>query len=191
MGRSMQELLIFNSFMSNTSDSIVVKEYFADEQGQFTGGKIICASDAKARHYGLNRDNIRGYTDFDLFPRDQAEKALQDDLWVMENCKPIEDIRETITHKNGEKVIVSVTKFPWILPSGEIVGVMCIARNITIREKAKQRYHDLKEFLMRDVLKTLIPIYQSDLKCSKSGNALRTIIFRIIKKINEVKVLKA
>jgi PAS domain S-box-containing protein len=134
MGRSMQELMIFNSFLENTSDSIVIKEYFATEDGKFTGGKIICTSAAKARHYGLTMDSIRGYTDFDLMPREQAEKALQDDLWVMNNRKPIEDIRETITHKDGEIVNVSVTKFPWILPGGEIVGVMCIARNIDVRK---------------------------------------------------------
>ncbi len=121
MGRSMQELMIFNSFLENTSDSIVVKEYFANEQGEFIGGKIICASAVKARHYGLTMDTIRGHTDFDLMPHEQAEKALQDDLWVMKNRKPIEDIRETITHKDGEIVNVSVTKFPWILPGGEIV----------------------------------------------------------------------
>src|ERR1039457_3443955 len=129
MGRAMQELMIFNSFLKNTRDSIVIKEYFATEDGSFTGGNIICASAEKARHYDLTMDTIRGYTDFDLMPRDQAEKALQDDLWVMKNRKPLEDIRETITHINGDIVYVSVTKFPWILPEGEIVGVMCIARN--------------------------------------------------------------
>ena len=129
----MQEILIFNAFMEHTRDSIVIKEYFANERGEFTGGTIICASDTKARHYGLNMNTIRGCTDFDLLPREQAEKALQDDLWVMKNRKPIEDQRETITHKNGDIVKVSVTKFPWVLPSGEIVGVMCIARNITIQ----------------------------------------------------------
>ncbi len=187
MGRSMQELLIFNSFMNNTSDSIVVKEYFAADQGQFTGGEIICASAAKARHYGLNMDNIRGCTDFDLMPREQAEKALQDDLWVMKHGKPIEDIRETITHKNGEKVNVSVTKFPWILPSGEIVGVMCIARNITIREKAKQQYHDLKEFIIREVLKPLIHIHLDGAKDAMSHNIIRAIIFRLTRKMMPIK----
>ena len=191
MGRSMQELLIFNCFMENTSDSIVIKEYFSSEQGEFTGGKIICASAAKARHYGLNMDTIRGYTDFDLMPRNQAEKALQDDIWVMKHCKPIEDIRETITHKNGEKVNVSVTKFPWILPGGEIVGVMCIARNITIRESAKQQSKDLKEFMIREVVKPLIPLFNTDLKYSRSGNALRAIIFRLIRKLKDVKEMVA
>ncbi len=185
MGRSMQELLIFNSFLNNTSDSIVIKEYFANEDGQFTGGKIVCASAVKARHYNLNMDTIRGCTDFDLMPRDQALKALQDDLWVMEHGKPIEDIRETITHKDGEKVNISVTKFPWILPGGELVGVMCIARNITIREKAKQQYHDLKEYMIWDVLKPLIPLYHDDFKSAKSSRVLKAVFFRLIRILNE------
>ena len=190
MGRSIQELLIFNRLMENTSDSIVIKEYFSSEQGGYTGGKIICASATKARHYGLNMDTIRGYTDFDLMPHDQAEKALHDDIWVMKHCKPIEDIRETITHKNGKKVEVSVSKFPWIMPGGEIVGVMCIARNITIRERAKQQSQDLKEFMIREVLKPLIPIFNDDLKYSESGNELRAIIFRLQRKLKDAKKLK-
>lgn len=189
MGRSMQELLIFNALMKHTSDSIVVKEYFANDQGGYTGGKIICASAAKANHYGLNMDAIRGRSDFDLMPRDQAEKALRDDLWVIKNRKPIEDQLETITHKNGETINVSVTKFPWILPSGEIVGVMCIARNITIREKAKQQTRDMMIFMTRDVLKPLLSIYHAELKKTKYGNVLRTIISCLIRKSREVKDL--
>jgi PAS domain S-box-containing protein len=186
----MQEVLIFDAFMRHTSDSIVIKEYYATEQGGFTGGKIICASDTKARHYGLNRDTIRGRTDFDLMPREQATRAYQDDIWVMENRKPIEDLRETITHKNGEIVKISVTKFPWILPGGEIVGVMCIARNITIREQAKQHARDLMQFMRQEVLKPLLPIYQNELKHAESGNILKTVIFRVIRKLREGKSLK-
>jgi PAS domain S-box-containing protein len=190
MGRSMQEVLIFDAFLKNTRDSIVIKEYFATEQGEFTGGKIICASSTKARHYDLDMDTIRGCTDFDLMPREQAEKALQDDLWVMKNRRPIEDQRETITHKHGEIVKVSVTKFPWILPGGGIVGVMCIARNITIREKAKQQSRELMQFMMREVLKPLLPIYQNELKYTKSGTVIKNIIIRVIRKLKEAKELK-
>jgi PAS domain S-box-containing protein len=191
MGRSMQEVLIFNAFMEHTSASIVIKEYFANERGGFTGGKIICASATKARHYGLNMNTIRGYTDFDLLPREQAEKALQDDLWVMENRKPIEDQHETITHKNGEIVKVSVTKFPWVLPSGEIVGVMCIARNITLRERAKQQTQDLVEFVRRQVLRPLLAIYHAGPENSKPGNVLQPVVLRLIRKLKEVKGAKA
>jgi len=191
MGRSMQEVLIFDAFMRHTRDSIVIKEYFATERGGFSGGKIVCASETKARHYGLNMDTIRGRTDFDLMPPDQAARALQDDLWVMEHRKPIEDLRETITHKNGEIVNLSVTKFPWILPGGEIVGVMCIARNITIREKARQQARDLMQFMSREVLKPLLPIYDNELKHTGSGNAVRTIISRVFAKLREGKGLKS
>ena len=186
MGRSIQELLIFNAFLKNTSDSIVIKEYFANERGEFIGGKIVCASDTKARHYGLDMDTIRGHTDFDLMPHNQAEKAFHDDIWVMKNRQPIKDIREKITHKNGEIVTISVTKFPWFLPGGEIIGVMCIARDISIREKAKQTSHDLVEFLKQEIFHPLIPMYQNDLKNSKSGKAVKAIILRLRKKIREV-----
>ena len=189
MGRSMQEVLIFDAFMRHTRDSIVIKEYFATERGEFTGGKIVCASDTKARHYGLTMDSIRGRTDFDLMPREQATRALKDDLWVMEHRKPLEDIRETITHKNGEVVNISVTKFPWILPGGEIVGVMCIARNITIRERARQQARDLMQFMTREVLKPLLPIYQNELKFSPSGMVIKTVIARVLGKLREGKDL--
>ncbi|MDD5285396.1 MAG: PAS domain S-box protein [Desulfuromonadaceae bacterium] len=187
MGRTMQELMIFNSFLENTSDSIVIKEYFSNGQNGFTGGAIICASAAKARHYGLNINSIRGQTDFDLMPREQAEKSLQDDLWVMNNRLPMKDIREEITHKNGEIVKVSVTKFPWILPGGQIVGVMCIARDISIRERTKEHIRDFMKFIMRDVLKPLLKIYHTDLKDTKSGYLLKTVIFRLISKLKESK----
>jgi len=191
MGRSMQEVLIFDAFMRHTRDSIVIKEYFATERGEFTGGKIVCASETKARHYGLTMDSIRGRTDFDLMPREQATRALKDDLWVMEHRKPLEDIRETITHKDGEVVNISVTKFPWILPGGEIVGVMCIARNITIREKARQQARDLMQFMAREVLKPLLPIYRNELKFSPSGTVLKTVIARVLGKLRDGKGLGA
>ena len=190
MGRTMQELLIFNTFMKNTRDSIVIKEYFPNEHGVFCGGKIVSASASKAEHYGLNMDTIRGYSDFDLLPLEQAEKAYKDDLWVMNNRKPIEDIRETITHKNGDLVKVSVTKFPWFLPSGEVVGVMCIARNITTRERAKQQTRELMEFLIREVLNPLLCMYRNDLKYSNADKILKNVIFRLARKLKEVKNMK-
>ena len=186
MGRAMQSVLLFNALMKNTNDSIVIKEYFADGKGGFSGGKIVAASAAKARHYDLNMDNIRGKTDFDLMPHEQAKNALQDDLWVMKNRKPIEDQRETITHKNGEKVKVSVTKFPWILPSGEIIGVMCIARNITIREKAKKQAREMMKFLEKDVLRPLTfasPFF----KKIGINRFIEPIIVRSLRKIREMK----
>jgi hypothetical protein len=123
-------------------------------------------------------------------PPEQAARALQDDLWVMKHRKPIEDLRETITHRNGEVVNLSVTKFPWILPGGEIVGVMCIARNITVREQARQRARELMQFMSQVILKPLLPIYQNRLKYTQSGTVLKTVITRVIRKLREGKGLK-
>ncbi len=155
MGREMQGLMMHLTMMESTSDSIIFKEYYSDGGGNFTGGRIISASKVKAEHYGLNMFTIIGKTDFDLMPEKQATKALNDDLWVMRNRMPIEDQREVITHANEEEVIVSASKFPWIVSNGEVIGVICIARNITIREKAQKHATELENFLQNEILPSL------------------------------------
>lgn len=130
MGEQIKCLLMFSALLENTQDSIVFKEYYASGKGGFMGGKIVSASRVKAEHYGYDMHKIIGLTDFELMPYSEALKSLIDDLWVMQNRKSIEDKRETITHKNGEKVEVSVSKFPWLLSNDEIIGVICIARHI-------------------------------------------------------------
>jgi hypothetical protein len=63
--------------------------------------------------------------------------------------------------------------------------------HITIREKAKQQARDLMQFMMREVLKPLLPIYHNELKYSKSGTVLKTIIIRVIRKLKDVKGLNS
>ena len=64
---------------------------------------------------------------------------------------------------------------------------MCIARDITLKEKARQQSHDLKEFMIREVLKPLLPIFTTDLQYSRSGSAVKAIILRVMRKLNNVK----
>jgi hypothetical protein len=68
---------------------------------------------------------------------------------------------------------------------------MCIARNITIREQAKQQARDLMQFMSQEVLKPLLPVYHNELKLTESGNVLKTVISRVIRKLREGKSLKS
>lgn len=159
MGQIMQNLLMFYALMEYSSDSIVFKEYFGDEAGGFTGGNFVCVSNEKARHYGMTPSQMRGKTDRDLLPPREAAKSLRDDLWVMAHRRAIHDIRETITHPDGETVTVSVTKFPWFNQGGEVFGVICIARDISRRIEAENESHRLNEFLMRELFQPLASIH--------------------------------
>jgi hypothetical protein len=130
MGRSMRALQYYYIILNQIEDSLVIKEYFPDGKGGFTGGEICCASRVKAEHYNLNIETILGKTDFDLMPHDQARKALEDDIWVMQNRKAIKNKEETITYPNGTTVRKSTTKSPLLYDNGEIGGVICISRII-------------------------------------------------------------
>ena len=124
----MMELIFHYAILEQTEDSIVIKEYRPDGCGGYAGGEIRCASLVKASHHNLKIHEIIGMTDFELLSEQQAQKALDDDLYVMRNRKSIQNIDEIITYPNGETVRKSTTKSPFILKGGEIFGVICISR---------------------------------------------------------------
>jgi len=132
MGDIMQALRYHYTILDQIEDSLVIKEYHPDGKGSFSGGEIRCASRVKAAHYNMTISQIIGKTDFDLMPHDQAQKALEDDLWVLKNRKPITNKEEIITYPDGRSVRKSTTKSPLFYENGELGGVICISRNIEV-----------------------------------------------------------
>ena len=128
----MRDLQNYYVILEQIRDSLVIKSYQSDGKGSFVGGEITCASKVKAEHYGLTMSKILGKTDFDLMPQDQAQKALEGDLWVMENKKSIENVEEIVSYPNGITVKKSTTKSPIVIENGEIRGVICISRIIEV-----------------------------------------------------------
>ena len=138
MGMLMDDLRMWHDFLSHSPHSIVVKRYFNDGNDNFSGGQFLRVSKTKADHYGMTIEQIRGKTDWDLLPAEEAKKAFEDDLWVMRNRTPIKNRVEKITHANGEIVYVSVTKMPW--QDGDIVrGIISISWDITDQVHAAKR----------------------------------------------------
>lgn len=132
MGDIMKALRYHYIILDQIQDSLVIKEYRPDGKGSFIGGEIRCASRVKAEHYNLTVRGILGKTDFDLMPHEQAQKAFEDDLWVMQNKKSIENMEEIVTYPNGRTVKKSTTKSPLVYENGEVGGVICISRYIDI-----------------------------------------------------------
>jgi len=189
MGQIIQNLLMFYALMECSSDSIVFKEYFGDEKGGFTGGNFVCVSNEKARHYGMTPSQMKGKTDQDLLPPKEAAKSLADDLWVMKNRRAIRDIRETITHPNGETVSVSVTKFPWFNQGGEIFGVICVARDISKRVAAEKHSDQLYEFLIRDIFQPLASIHSlvENLDPTPENDRIKKVYAQVFTKLRKIR----
>ncbi len=133
----MMDLIFHYAILEQIEDSIVIKEYHSDGKGGFTGGEIRCASRVKAKHYNLTIPEIIGKTDFDLLPFEQAQKALEDDLYVMRSKVSIQNMAEIITYPNGETVRKSTSKSPFIYSNKEVGGVICISRYLEIITPSK------------------------------------------------------
>jgi len=120
---------LLRSLMDNIPDSI----YFKDENNRF-----VMVSKIKAEHMGSTLKGIIGKTDFDFFPKKQAENMAADDKRVMETGRSIVDKVERLIRPGGEERWVSVTKVPLHDEKGEIIGTMGISRDITERRWAEE-----------------------------------------------------
>ncbi len=129
-----KEHSLLQTLMDNIPDSI----YFKDNKNRF-----VRVNKAKAEHSNVAPDDMVGKTDFDFFPEEQARETFADDNRVMKSGKPLIDKVEKITHLNGKKHWVSVTKVPWYNDKGEIIGTMGISRDITKRKEEQDRIKNL------------------------------------------------
>src|SRR5262245_53491913 len=80
------------------------------------GNRRFCAA------LGRTLEQIRGRTDFDLFPRELAEKYRRDDLRVLETGALVEDVEEILA-ADGRRHYVHVLKAPIRDAAGRTVGL--------------------------------------------------------------------
>ncbi len=106
--------------------------------------RILRANRLAAESIGLSVDQVEGRSVYDLYP-DEAAKYHQDDLEVIGSAEPKLGIVEFLTTASGEKRWVRTDKIPYRNDTGEILGVIVFAVDISERvraEEALQRAHD-------------------------------------------------
>ena len=89
---------------------------------------------------------IRGKSDFDLFPHELATKYRHDDVRVFETGQSLEDI-EAISGIDGELKYIQVLKAPVRDSAGQIVGVQGMYWDITDRTLTEHRLKEAHAFL--------------------------------------------
>src|SRR5215468_4096908 len=120
-------------------DSVPAFIWYKDREN-----RILRANRLAAESLGLSVDEVEGRSTFDLYP-DEAAKYHHDDLEVIQSGKPKLGIVEILTTASGEKRWVRTDKIPYRKDTGEIVGVIVFAVDISERlraEEALQRAHD-------------------------------------------------
>ena len=133
---------LLHLLMDNLPDLV----FFQDREGRY-----VRVNRADAEFLGLtDPDEAIGKSDAELLPSEIAEGYLAEDLLIINERKPIVDRIERAVGANGHARWISTTKVPTYDLSGEISGIVGIARDITERQqaeltihRAEQRYRDL------------------------------------------------
>src|ERR1700687_227291 len=110
---------------------------------------------------GRTLAELRGRTDFDLFPRELAEKYRRDDLHVLATGELFEDI-EQIADADGRRAYIKVLKAPIRDASGRIVGVQGMFWEVTDRIVAETRLKEAHAFLESMVDNVPIMLFVKD-----------------------------
>lgn len=122
-----EELALEKDFLQSLLDNIPDAIYFKDHHN-----RIIKVNKFYAQGVSLKPEEIIGKTDFDFFPKDQAEKMFEDDNHVLNTGKPIVGKIERTLLPNGTWNQVITTKIPMHDRAGRIIGTMGITRDMTV-----------------------------------------------------------
>ncbi|MEX0937747.1 MAG: PAS domain-containing protein [Pirellulales bacterium] len=118
---------IYHSLVENLPLSVFRKD--RDLRMVF-GNRQFCNS------VGRPLDELVGKTDFDLFPRELAQKYRRDDLRIMRTGEVLEDI-EQLSHAGGQRIYIQVLKGP-VRADDEIVGIQGMFWDVTARIEAEK-----------------------------------------------------
>ena len=104
----------------------------------------ITANEVFAKAVGVPASEIPGKTDYDLFPRELAEKYRADDRRLIEAGTSLE-IGEEETVDGTRRLIVETRKVPLKDNRGNVIGLIGIALDVTERKEAEARLRELEE----------------------------------------------
>jgi PAS domain S-box-containing protein len=94
-----------------------------------------------------NWEEIKGKSDYDLFPKEMAEKFLADEQRIMKSGKPLIGIEETGIDKEGNILHILTSKVPFRNADGEIEGIVGIGKNITPIKETELKLQEQAEYL--------------------------------------------
>jgi PAS domain S-box-containing protein len=147
-----EELHNSNMLLRIIVDNIPDAVYMKDNKGR----KII-ANKADIKNCGFGREEeIIGKTDFDMFPKEIAEKFWIDDLRVIEHGEVIINREEKLVNLSGDSKWLLTSKIPYRDAKGNIIGLVGLGHDITRKKIAEEEMSKLSKTITQSPVSIII-----------------------------------
>ncbi|QDU43512.1 Signal transduction histidine-protein kinase BarA [Symmachiella dynata] len=100
-------------------------------------GRVVFGNQRCCDLLGITMDEFIGKTDYDLFPKELADKFTADDANVLRTGEMYEDVEEN-RGPDGETIYVHVLKAPVWDADGNIVGVQGVFWDVSDKKRAEE-----------------------------------------------------
>ncbi len=101
-------------------------------------GRFALVNRGYEETYGVSRDDVRGKTLGEVYPKEVAEGYAAHDRRVQTERKVIEE--ELAVGRDGAQRVFSSVKFPILDPAGELIAIGGIEQDITSQKRAEQAH---------------------------------------------------
>lgn len=128
-----------HSLLRSVMNSIPDLVFFKDIQSRY-----VNCNDAFCKFLGIREEELFGKTDYELFPTEAADFYYNNDLKILKDGIPIRN-EEWVTLPNGTKCLYDTVKALCHDKAGNVIGIICISRDITEKEEIQKKYIEAKE----------------------------------------------
>jgi diguanylate cyclase (GGDEF)-like protein/PAS domain S-box-containing protein len=101
--------------------------------------RFVIANKALTADLDGDIKDVIGLTDSDVHPPERADEFMIDDQRVLRSGRPMIDKEEFVLLPDGEQRWLSTSKVPLRNEAGEVIGLVGVARDITLRKRAEQQ----------------------------------------------------
>jgi PAS domain S-box-containing protein len=127
-------------------DNVPSLVYVKDTESRFLLGNRAIIQQLNVQ----SEADIIGKSDFDLHPREFAEKYRADELKVLNTGKPLLDYEERVIHfETNTESWYSSNKLPMFDSDGKVIGLIGINHDVTERRSMQQAMSESLEFIGR------------------------------------------
>ena len=138
--RAEQEIRDANAFLDSVIENIPIMLFVKDAEEL----RMVRFNRAAEELVGIKREEMIGKTDFDLYPKDEAEFFVQSDRDVLNHRKMLEIDEEELLTRNGLR-IMHTKKIPICDTEGKPRFLLGIAEDITEKKRTLEELKAAKE----------------------------------------------